>query len=239
MYTQLSYKEKTALIEQVIDNFPAAVIVLDSQTNIVLANKVAEMFANKSRLKLFGMRGGEAFGCIHSHDDPQGCGYGDACRECVVRNTVESTIKTKKDLANVEAPMTFFDKGNRILSLATTWLDENQLVIVALNDITYMKNQEKMTLHNTKLHAAVKTGGAVCHEMNQPLSVINGYIELINLDAEDVDVILGYLTEIKIQVRRLAHLTSKLMNITRFEEMDYLTDTILDIEKSSSFIGNV
>ena len=237
MFTLQEYQEKSALIEQVIDNLTSAIIVLNVDTSIVLSNKVAEVFANKSRIHLFGIRGGEAFGCIHAHDDPEGCGYGVACKQCVVRNTVEKTIQTKESYFDIEAPMTFNDKGERILSVTTSWLAESDLVIVALNDITDMKQQENIRLENTKLHAAIKTGGAICHEMNQPLTVINGYIDFMLMGIVDPDEENEYLTEMKEQMVRLSKITKRLMNITRFKEMDYLSDTILDIEESTTMIN--
>ncbi|MBN1293479.1 MAG: histidine kinase [Candidatus Latescibacteria bacterium] len=233
MYTLEEYRMKSALIEQVIDNLNSAIIVLDTDTNIVLANKVAENLANKSKLHLFGLQGGEAFNCIHADDDPMGCGYGVTCRDCVLRNTFEKTIHTKESQVNIEASMTFFDKGHRILSVTTSWLSNSELTIVALNDITEMKQQEVLRLKHTKLQAAIKTGGAVCHEMNQPLSVISGYIDLMIMDYNPDEAYKNMII-IKEQIIRLGGITRKLMNITSFKEMMYLSDTILDIDKSVS-----
>lgn len=233
MNTIQEFNSKSDLITHVIDNLPSAIIVLTPDTSIVMSNKIAQMFANKSPLDLFGLRGGEAFDCIHHTDHPDGCGSSNACRHCIVRNTVEHTIRTKENMANIEAPISFSDKGDRILSLATTWLDENELVIVALNDITEMKQRDTIKLENTKLQSAIKTSGAVCHEMNQPLAVINGYIELLDYDIYSMDEIRPCLKIIQEQVLNLGHITTALMNLTSFKEKNYLNDTILDINLSS------
>ena len=237
MFTMQEYHLQDALIEVVIDNLPTAIIVLDRNTSIVLANNMATDFSKKSKEHLFGMRGGEAFGCIHVNDDPKGCGYGGKCRECVIRNTVEQTFMFKINQSNIEAPMTFIDLGNRILSVSTTWLAENDLAIVALNDITDVKKQEELKNEKSKLQAAVATGGAVCHEMNQPLSVIIGYIELLEMEHEhnSSDSSRGheYFDIIKTQVMRMGEFTKKLMSISRFSETEYACDSILDINKSS------
>lgn len=230
MYTLRTYKKRSDIIETVINYLPSAILVLDTDTEIVLANKMAVQFANKSKIHLFGLRGGEAFDCIHAEDDPKGCGYGEACKHCMIRNTVETTIQTKKNSVNVEAPMEFIDKGQRVLTISTTWLSNNQLVIAALNDITELKRQEEIKIQNAELLAAVKTGGAVCHEMNQPLTVISGYIQLLEMGFIAREEWEYFITELNNNLERLRILSERLMHLEKYQTVKYYKDEeILDI----------
>lgn len=234
MFTLAEYKQKSHLIEQLIDYLPSAIVVLDTNTSIVLANTMAEQLSKKSRQDIFSMQGGNAFGCIHAEDDPQGCGHSTACRECVIRTTVENTIQNHTNLMNVEAPMILAEAGKRILSVSTIWLEVNQLVVVALNDITDLKQQEKIRLEHTRLESAIETSGAVCHELNQPLFVISGTTELLQLDESLPQNVRDQLEVIRTQIHRMGELTRRLMHLTQFKEMHYLNETILDLQTSSS-----
>jgi len=235
MYTMQDYQLQHAIIESVIDYLPTAIIVLDTDTHIVLANKGAEDLAQKTRAHLFGLGGGDAFDCVHAHDDPRGCGYGFDCKKCILRHTVEQTISSKQGQTNVDIPMTFIEAGKRVLRISTSWLDDNKLVIVALNDVTELKEQETLRLENTKLQAAINTGGAVCHELNQPLSIIYGYIDLLEIgNHSDSSRCCEYLEILRQQVTRISEITNKLMHITRYNEADYGCVTILDINRSAS-----
>lgn len=227
------YHRKEAVIELVIDNLPSAIVVLDYDTSIVLANRLAEQFSQQSKHHLIGLRGGIAFNCIHADEHPLGCGYSLSCESCVVRNTVEESIRTGTGMSGVEAPMTFRHTGGRLLSVSTTVLAEHELVIVALNDITVQKEHESMRCENAKLAAAMKTGGAICHELNQPLMVIAGYFDLLSMKNGNRSFDDDTFDEIQRQISRLKEISRKLAGITKYREVKYLSGTILDIEESS------
>ncbi len=83
-------------IELVIDNLPCAIIVVNKDRRVLLGNKMAEIFANKTKVEFFGLSGGEAFGCVNSKTNPKGCGFAPACEFCTLMNTVYSNIKKIK-----------------------------------------------------------------------------------------------------------------------------------------------
>ena len=76
--------------------------------------------------------------------------------------------------------------------------------------------------------------GAVCHELNQPLMAMSGYLELLSMEISDKPAIIKRVDKVSNQVQRISEITSKLMSITRYETKKYLRDHIVDIEKSSS-----
>ena len=94
------------------------------------------------------------------------------------------------------------------------------------NDITDLKKTEKV-------FAAIETAGGICHEMNQPLQVILGSLELLKLNIEDDDPNIGLIDKILSQTEKLGMITKKLTHITRYETKEYLKGTIFDIDKSS------
>jgi phosphoserine phosphatase RsbU/P len=85
-----------------------------------------------------------------------------------------------------------------------------------------------------KMQGALELAGAICHELNQPLQVILGYSEMLAdempQDHPDRETIM----EMQHASQRIGSLTRRLMNITRYETMDYLGDhKIMDIGLSA------
>jgi nitrogen-specific signal transduction histidine kinase len=189
---------------------------------------------------MLGLRGGKAFKCVYANDVLEGCGYGPKCRLCTIRSTVLNTLSTHENACNVEADMEFTDKGKRVLTINTVFLEEDSMVIVALNDITELKNLENILLEKERLEAAITTSGGICHEINQPLTVINGYIDLSLQNLDESNQIFEYLSQTQIEMKRVKDIMQRLMSLNSFRTVPYLSENsrILDITKSSEKIGS-
>ena len=95
-------------------------------------------------------------------------------------------------------------------------------------------------MEKEKLQAVFETAGAVCHEMNQPLQTITGYLDLIMMDnnPDTSPQLQECLRVIRGQINRMGAITRKLMRITTYETREYLEGTkIIDLEKSSADAG--
>jgi PAS domain S-box-containing protein len=100
-------------------------------------------------------------------------------------------------------------------------------------DITQYKRMEEEKQRSEKLSAALEMAGAICHEFNQPLQVITGYVELLSMGCEN-DRTGKMLDEINNQVQRMGTITKKLMGLRRYSTRDYMgTTRIADIEQTS------
>lgn len=108
-----------------------------------------------------------------------------------------------------------FEKGNPV----------DQICIVA-RDITELKNSAKAL-------AAIETAGAVCHEMNQPLQVILGNLELLKLCSDDDGPNKKFINTMIEHTERLGKITKKLTHITSYQTKQYIKGAIFDIDKSS------
>jgi len=99
-------------------------------------------------------------------------------------------------------------------------------ICVFANDVTDLKKTEKV-------FTAIETAGGICHEMNQPLQVILGNLELLRLNMEKDDPNIKIINMILSQTEKLGLITKKLTHITRYETKGYVKGTIFDIDKSS------
>jgi PAS domain S-box-containing protein len=101
-------------------------------------------------------------------------------------------------------------------------------------DLTEKNRAARDRLQKEKLQGALEVAGAVCHEFNQPLQALMGYAEMALAGANGNESEADHLSKILEQAARMAQLTDKLQNITRYETMLYADNTpIIDIHKAS------
>ena len=223
-------------ILRVINNLPIAVAVIDADLKLVLANRMVSIFVNKKDNQLVGLVGGAALGCIHHEDSPEGCGFGKECSKCKLRMTVNDTFENTKGHFQVETSMTFKSIGRRHLRITTQpfQLQKRTAVLLSIEDVTNAKNYERAKIEKEKLTAVVRTAGAICHEINQPLMVILGFSELLIDEIAHGQIQEENVKEIRDQAQRLAEITNKLMAITQYKTKMYLSSEILDLDAASS-----
>ena len=106
--------------------------------------------------------------------------------------------------------------------------------VAVLADLTDKNRAARDRFQKEKLEGVLETAGAVCHELNQPLQALSGYIELMgmNLDGRSAQ---PYIEKVTAQLTRMRDITRKLQGITRYETTDYAGLTkIIDIHKASA-----
>ena len=70
------------LVVSMLDGMPGIVLVLNSQRQIVFANRALLDYLHCDMAGVLGLRPGEALDCVHSSDDEWGCGTTEFCRMC-------------------------------------------------------------------------------------------------------------------------------------------------------------
>jgi len=127
---------------------PLVMLLMDGDRRVCKANKFAGQFAGSSPDDLIGQRSGEGLNCVHSLDDPRGCGFGPDCRNCAVRLAILDTVTTGRSYRQVEATLSVrAAEGTRDVAilLSTTKLDiqGRPRVLVTMQDITERKRAEE------------------------------------------------------------------------------------------------
>lgn len=74
--------EASPRLVQLLDAYPGPVALLNGSRQIVAANAALAAVLGRTPGDLIGLRVGEAVGCVHSAEDPEGCGTAEACRYC-------------------------------------------------------------------------------------------------------------------------------------------------------------
>lgn len=113
-------------------------------------------------------------------------------------------------------------------------LDGKEHIIGLGIDITDRKQAEEKIRAQEKIESVIQMAGTVCHELSQPLQIINGCAEILATQITKNDKKHGKLKKILEQVERMAELTKKLREITRYETKNYSGETkIIDLDHSA------
>jgi PAS domain S-box-containing protein len=104
-----------------------------------------------------------------------------------------------------------------------------------------MQLEEKLSLAEGKLQESernaviVALAGTAAHELNQPLTSVMGYAELLKRKLKDGDFAFKPVDIIYREAERMAEIVRKIGKITRYETKAYIgSSKILDLDKASS-----
>jgi PAS domain S-box-containing protein len=108
-------------------------------------------------------------------------------------------------------------------------------LLSVIRDITERKKIEEILLHSERDRAVYELAGATAHELNQPLTVIIGNVELLLQKIGHDNPHTRHLNNIYSESLRLAELIRKIGNVTRHKTKPYIGAThIIDIDDASS-----
>lgn len=89
---------------------------------------------------------GRVVECIHSLDDPRGCGFGSSCRDCPVRTTILDIYATGQPCRQKEVKLTIGPDGHDcylVISAELLALPSGRKILLHFEDITRRKKAEE------------------------------------------------------------------------------------------------
>ena len=174
-------RDNQAQLSAIIQNAPFVMLLVDRERRVRLTNRRGAEFAGKTVEEIKGMRAGKALRCIHSLDDPKGCGYGTVCENCGVRKTVLNTIETGQSHEQVEVEMRFEREGTdtegRTFLIYTNSLkiSGEDLVLVVFEDVSERKRAEQeLKRLNARLEQRVAERTAEAEQRAEQLQRLTG-----------------------------------------------------------------
>ena len=219
-------------LERLIDSSVDAIVAADMQGRIILFNKGAEA--------LFGYSAPLALGGLHvDHLYPEGVSrhimrqlrspeFGGRGRLGVCRQEV---IHKAGQRVPVNMTASIVHEGGREVASVGIFTDLRDRMELErkLSDVeTRLEESEKSAV-------IVALAGTAAHELNQPLTSVMGYAELLKRKLREDDVSYKPVDIIYREAERMAEIVRKIGRITRFETKAYVgTQQILDLDKASS-----
>jgi PAS domain-containing protein len=85
-----AHEQRLQYFRAIFDGFPSPAFVLDQEIRIHDFNSAAEPFLGADPAAGLLRKSGEALHCIHAIG--HGCGNSEACRDCVIRNSVRAVF---------------------------------------------------------------------------------------------------------------------------------------------------
>jgi PAS domain S-box-containing protein len=108
-------------------------------------------------------------------------------------------------------------------------------ILCLAEDFTENKKSQKEHLQKEKLQGVLEMAGAVCHELNQPLTTIFITTDLL-LDFPKKGKYQEMIEIIKKEAIRISNISDKLMHITHYRTRKYLNGIrIVDLDQSTKY----
>ncbi|MCC7430536.1 PAS domain S-box protein [bacterium] len=133
----------------------------------------------------------------------------------------------------------FLKKDGKICLMDLTALalriENEKIILLTLRDVTERKRVFDEEVDRKKLQGALEMAAAVCHELSQPMQVVLGYTQILTTGSEKCgETEKNILQKIKLQIKRMSEITTKLLNITDYETLEYgENQKIFNIHKSA------
>ncbi len=157
----------------IFEDMPLLVFVLNSSRQIVWENKkVVEMLGGASGI---GLRPGEAFGCIHSSENPVGCGGASLCRFCGAPKAFLEALRKEEDIEEwvIQRGERFRYEAFDLLVWSKSLLVQGeQFVILTAQDESQKKRHEMMER-------------IFYHDIGNTINGIRSIISLMDIQDED------------------------------------------------------
>jgi PAS domain S-box-containing protein len=229
--TATELKQTKEFLERVIDSSVDAIVAADVRGRVLLFNRAAE--------RCYGYRAEEVVGAINVwHLYPPG-----VAKE--IMRLIKSTLFGGAGrLEDYHCDMLGKD-GERVpVSLSAALIYDGPTPIASVGLFTDLRErlqmQQRLAAAQQELRAREKQAiiaelaGAAAHELNQPLTSVMGYAELLKrrLDRETPAYAAAHV--IVNEAERMAEIVRKIGKITKYETKSYVgAAKIVDIDKSS------
>ncbi len=219
-------------LERLIDSTVDAIVAADMRGNVILFNQGAD--------RLFGYQADDVIGKI-----PVWRLYDEGVPRQIMRmlrstshggvGHLEQTrreIKGKSgDLVPVNMTASIIYEDGKEVATVGIFSDLRDRIRI---EQRLLQAQEKLQI-TEKQALVAELAGAAAHELNQPLTSILGYAQLIQRQSPPEASHLRAVAVIREQAERMADIVKKIGRITRYETMPYVGGaSILDLERSTA-----
>lgn len=128
------------LARLVFDAIPSPAFVVDDDMRILGYNRTGGRFLGEHPESAILTRAGEVLHCIHSTEVPEGCGHAPACRDCIVRGSVNRSVAGERPTRSL-AHMQLLTSGNAtdislLVTAAPLEVAARKSILLILEDVT-------------------------------------------------------------------------------------------------------
>jgi PAS domain S-box-containing protein len=219
-------------LENLIDNSVDGIVAADMNGNIMLFNKGAE--------RIYGYRAEDVIGRMHvSQLYPQG-----VAAEVMKklrddrwggRGRLEAQRRDIVTFTGVVVPVSMtasiiYEDGEEVATVGV-FTDLRERI-----SFERQLNEAKVLLSKTeKARVAAELAGMAAHELNQPLTSVLGYADMLKNRVAEGDALRRHIDTIFLQAGRMAEIVRKIGSITKYETKRYgLNTDMIDLNAATS-----
>lgn len=167
-------------------NAPVALFVINDEFRVEKVNELAARFSGKPVAEMMGRQPGDAFGCLSTLADSEGCGKGPACAYCSIRAAALDSLTTGARYEGVEAWLSrsvdgVTEESCLLISTSSMQFDHVRKVLVCAQDITEQKRTQ-LALESALAEKTILLK-EVHHRVKNNLAVISS---LLSMKADSV-----------------------------------------------------
>jgi diguanylate cyclase (GGDEF)-like protein/PAS domain S-box-containing protein len=143
-----------AKLQSIIDAAQVGILLTDNAGSVTRVNRAAADMVGKGMKDMVGMRLGDSLGCAQATTAPGGCGTGERCPKCPLRQTILRVLQSGKPATGIEVSqdVVLYDGENRLhlsVNASRIEIDDAQHVIVVITDISELKAQAEELIYKS------------------------------------------------------------------------------------------
>lgn len=183
-------------IQAIIENLPLAMMLVDSERRIHLANSAVAKITGEPAEMTLGLRGGEALHCANASEDPRGCGFGAACERCLIRQAIESAFESDASVKRAENIMTVTQGGvskqlNLLITTSPVMISDQRTCLVCIEDVTERTRKETELQRLNRTLKAMSDSNLAMLRATDELELLNEICRIITEDCGHAMVWVG------------------------------------------------
>lgn len=140
-----------APLYQLLDAVSEVVLIVNENRQIVFFNQHVPQLLGRDAETLYGLRPGEALGCMHECTSPGRCGTSKFCSECGAVNAILTALADKRDVKECRIQQTTGDAFDLLVKTTPLKIEGENFCIVAITDISHEKRRrmlERLFFHD-------------------------------------------------------------------------------------------
>ena len=147
-------------IRGLIDAIPDILLAVNATRQIVFANQAAaDFFHVRDAGELWGKRPGEAAGCMHSRENPGGCGNTESCKVCGAFLAIFHGLNGESSLEECRMTLAGGDSLDLRVWTRPFDLDNERFLFLSIQDISNEKRRQ--ALEKIFFHDLLNTAGGL------------------------------------------------------------------------------
>ncbi len=232
-------REKAAELFAIYENTPLVMMLVDEDQRILKANRAAAGAAMLPLEEITGLSVGVAIKCIDAREEPEDCGLGKHCRDCVVRGAILETFETGVPHHRQEALLRI-DRGDGpadrfvLVYTARLKIDGRASVLVYIEELTEHKRLESQLRQARKMESLGALTGGVAHDLNNILMAILGNTEIMEMfDRPDDAKARSGLKEVIRAANRAKDMVLQILSFSRRTEKERVELPLIPLVKET------